>query len=272
MPGRRLRQSRGGRWGRPGRGWARPTTLLSLAACYAALCGVDPRGGWSWLRLGAGPLAADALYFLIEDNGEENCFVEEMPPRTHAVGTYKNADWSDGDPKYVRITAKDVDDTVIHTQVAEIEGRFAFSSEEGGLYQICLQVEKNATTLKKTGGWGWRGGGAQLASGLSKEKQGKYRFHLSVDVGVHARDYNTVMKKEHLSELEVEVLKLTDRVKDISRELAYQNRREEAFRSTSESTNSRVVWWSVLQMCVMIASAVFQSRHLQRFFESKKLR
>ena len=43
--------------------------------------------------------------------------------------------------------------------------------------------------------------------------------------------------------------------------------RENTFRDTSESTNSRVLWWSVIQTCALIAIGIWQIKHLQRFFK-----
>ena len=47
--------------------------------------------------------------------------------------------------------------------------------------------------------------------------------------------------------------------------------REERFRQTSESTNSRVLWWSLGQTCILIVMGAWQMRHLKTFFEAKKL-
>ena len=47
--------------------------------------------------------------------------------------------------------------------------------------------------------------------------------------------------------------------------------REENFRDTSESTNSRVLWWSIAQTVVLIVTAVYQLTNLKGFFKSKKL-
>jgi hypothetical protein len=47
--------------------------------------------------------------------------------------------------------------------------------------------------------------------------------------------------------------------------------REERFRQTSESTNQRVLWWSILQTLILVAIGVWQMRHLKSFFEAKKL-
>jgi hypothetical protein len=46
--------------------------------------------------------------------------------------------------------------------------------------------------------------------------------------------------------------------------------REESFRNTSESTNSRVMWWSIAQTIVLLLSAFWQINRLQTFFTQKK--
>ena len=217
---------------------------------------------------------ARALYFLLDKEGAEKCFVEEMPAATMAVAKYQNADWPPANDNYVHIAVKDIDDVVVHEQKAEVDGRFAFSSVEAGVYQVCLKVTQNATMHKASGGWGIFGGLANKAEkkvAATGEKRDKFKFHLSLTVGAKARNYNDLMKQKHLSDMEVEVLKVTDRLKDIQRELKYQNRREEQFRDTAESTNTRVMWWSILQMSIMLVSALFQSYHLKSFFEAKKL-
>lgn len=74
------------------------------------------------------------------------------------------------------------------------------------------------------------------------------RVDLTLSVGEMAVDYTEVAKKEHLTELEVEIRKLNDKLRDIMKEVEYQRKREEEFRNTSESTNSRVQWWSIAQV------------------------
>ena len=55
------------------------------------------------------------------------------------------------------------------------------------------------------------------------------------------------------------------------KEQNYQRYREERFRATSESTNQRVLWWSVAQLTVLVIAGLWQMRHLKSFFEAKKL-
>jgi hypothetical protein len=47
--------------------------------------------------------------------------------------------------------------------------------------------------------------------------------------------------------------------------------REEAFRNTSESTNARVMWWSILQTIVLLVSGVWQINRLKKFFRGLSL-
>uniref|UniRef100_A0A8C2NRZ3 GOLD domain-containing protein n=1 Tax=Capra hircus TaxID=9925 RepID=A0A8C2NRZ3_CAPHI len=48
-------------------------------------------------------------------------------------------------------------------------------------------------------------------------------------------------------------------------------RREEHFRQTSKSTNQRVLWWSILQTLILVATGTWQMQRLKSFFKAKKL-
>lgn len=99
----------------------------------------------------------------------------------------------------------------------------------------------------------------------------KFRFDLKLDVGETGIDYAEVAKREHLSDIEVEIRRLNDKMKDIIKEQQYQRDREGAFRDTSESTNSRVKWWSIFQTVVLLGAGLWQVFHVKRFLSSKKV-
>jgi len=92
-----------------------------------------------------------------------------------------------------------------------------------------------------------------------------------LDVGETGIDYAEVAKREHLSELEVEMRRLNDKLKDLGKEQLYQRERELAFRATSESTAGRVKWWSIFQTAVMLGAGLWQIYHLRTFLKSKKI-
>jgi hypothetical protein len=95
--------------------------------------------------------------------------------------------------------------------------------------------------------------------------------HLEILVGEHANDYEQIAAKDKLTELQLRMRQLLDQIDQITKEQSYQRYREERFRSTSESTNQRVLWWALLQTLVLLTTGLWQMRHLKGFFEAKKL-
>jgi hypothetical protein len=86
-------------------------------------------------------------------------------------------------------------------------------------------------------------------------------MHLDIAVGEAKVDEEA--EKEHVSDLADKVKELNKRLVDIQREQQYQREREAEFRTLSESTNSRAVWWSIIQMFVLLGTCIWQSRHLR---------
>jgi hypothetical protein len=97
-------------------------------------------------------------------------------------------------------------------------------------------------------------------------------------VAAHDGKYEYCFSNEHWSANSKEVSfnvhgivyvpesELLAQVKD---EQGYIVVRERTHRNTAESTNARVKWWSIFQMCVVIAEGIFQVWWLKRFFEVK---
>ncbi|KAI9779116.1 MAG: p24 complex component [Peltula sp. TS41687] len=71
--------------------------------------------------------------------------------------------------------------------------------------------------------------------------------------------------------LEVEVRQLADLLSQVKDEQSYIVMRERIHRNTAESTNSRVKWWSIFQLGVLIGEGIFQVWWLKRFFEVKRV-
>merc|ERR1712076_229680 len=198
---------------------------------------------------------AQGLYFHIGET-ERKCFIEEIPDETMVVGNYKVEMFDKMQNKYVptvsglgmHVEVRDPDDKVIMSRTYAAEGRFTFTSHTAGEHIICLHSNSSA----------WFGGG-------------QLRVHLDIQVGEHANDYQQIAAKDRLTELQLRVRQLLDQVEQITKEQNYQRYREERFRQTSESTNSRVLWWSLGQTCILVVMGAWQMRHLKTFFEAKKL-
>lgn len=217
---------------------------MSSVKCYAVLCLI-----LSLIHYSVG------LYFHISET-ERKCFIEEVPEETLVVGNYKcqlhdpkTGGFMQSSPGIgMHVEIRDPDDKTILSKVYSSEGRFSFTSHSPGEHVICLYSNSSS----------WFSG-SQL------------RVHLDIQVGEHAVDYGSVARKEKLTELQLRVRQLLDQVDQITKEQNYQRFREERFRQTSESTNSRVLWWSAGQTVILLLMGFWQMRHLKSFFEAKKL-
>ena len=67
--------------------------------------------------------------------------------------------------------------------------------------------------------------------------------------------------------LEVEVRKLAELLERVKDEQGYIVVRERIHRNTAESTNSRVKWWNLFVIGVVVGESAFQVWWLRRFFE-----
>jgi hypothetical protein len=196
-----------------------------------------------------------SLYFHIRET-DRKCFIEEIPDQTLVIGKYKVELYDANSNTYLpstpgigmHVEVKDPDEKIVLSKLYTSEGRFTFTSHIPGEHVICLYSNSTA----------WFGG-QQL------------RVHLDIDIGEHAVDYQQISAKEKLTELQLRVRQLLDQVEQISKEQNYQRYREERFRATSESTNQRVLWWSIAQLLILVIAGFWQMRHLKGFFEAKKL-
>ncbi|KAM7121418.1 transmembrane emp24 domain-containing protein 4 isoform 1-T1 [Molossus nigricans] len=150
----------------------------------------------------------------------------------------------------MHVEVKDPEGKVVLSRQYGSEGRFTFTSHTPGDHQICLH--SNSTRMV-------------LFTG------GRLRVHLDIQVGEHANNYPEIAAKDKLTELQLRARQLLDQVEQIQKEQDYQRYREERFRLTSESTNQRVLWWSITQTVILILTGIWQMRHLKSFFEAKKL-
>jgi len=199
--------------------------------------------------------ASSALYFHIGET-ERKCFIEEIPDETTVIVNYKvelndprSGGYMPSSPGIgMHVEVRDPDDKTMLSRVYSSEGMISFTSHTPGEHVICMYSNSTA----------WFSG-SQL------------RVHLDIQVGEHAIDYANIAQKEKLTELQLRIRQLLDQVEQITKEQNYQRYREERFRHTSESTNQRVLWWSLLQTSILVTMGAWQMKHLKSFFEAKKL-
>jgi len=129
-------------------------------------------------------------------------------------------------------------------------GKFAFTTDDQDVFEVCF----HSVSL----------------GGFSSDP----KFHeisIAVRKGVEAKSYDETAKTEKLKPLEVELRRLEDLSDSIVNDFQYMKQREEEMRSTNESTNSRVLYFSIFSMLCLVGLATWQVLYLRKFFKSKKL-
>jgi len=203
-----------------------------------------------------------AIYVILNE-GQKRCLIEEVPTDTLIVVRWKAEELKihnppslsqqkqqlQQEPKLgVKITVRDPFKNLVNTKDGMAEGRYAFTSTLGGEYQLCFQINVSR----------WFG-------------SLKTKLTLDIESGASAVDYEEIARLEHLTELQIEVRKLNDQVREILKEQNYLKAREIEARDESEKTNSRVIWWSFAETTFLVVSGFWQIRHLKNFFLQKKL-
>ncbi|ODM98917.1 Transmembrane emp24 domain-containing protein 4 [Orchesella cincta] len=210
------------------------------------------------------------------------CFSEEIPDDTLVIGMFRVEPWHVGLGKFsndtygqgLKVNIEDPQWRPVLSKVFGADGRFAFTSHTPGAHRICLSSNTTASDLIFfTTPISVTEDPTRYRNTLQNDegKEGDLRIHLRLNVGRHAVDYDVVKQKEKLTSVQLRIRKLLDLAEQIVKEQEYQRLREDRFRQTSDSTNSRVFWWSLIQFMILVGMGYWQVSNLRMFFIMKKL-
>ncbi len=83
--------------------------------------------------------------------------------------------------------------------------------------------------------------------------------------------FDSAKTKEHLRPLQLLFRRAELTVAGVSKELDSVRQREAALRETSETTDTRIQWFSIFSIVILLAVSLWQVTFLKSFFRSKKL-
>uniref|UniRef100_A0A9J8CG05 Transmembrane p24 trafficking protein 10 n=1 Tax=Cyprinus carpio carpio TaxID=630221 RepID=A0A9J8CG05_CYPCA len=138
---------------------------------------------------------------------------------------------------------------ILYVKEDATKGKFAFTTEDYDMFEVCFESK------------------SPMGTGRVPDQQ----INLDMKHGVEAKNYEEIAKVEKLKPLEVELRRLEDLSESVVNDFAYMKKREEEMRDTNESTNTRVLYFSIFSMCCLIGLATWQVFYLRRFFKAKKL-
>ncbi|KAF7515044.1 hypothetical protein G7054_g14796 [Neopestalotiopsis clavispora] len=163
------------------------------------------------------------------------CFHEQLRRDDKMTVTFQV-----GDREFGSAGNLDIDFWYETFQKSISNGDYSFDAKQDGKYMYCFGNEH----------WG------------ANSKEVSFNVHGIVYVAEHEADKDP---------LETEVRHLSDLLTSVKDEQSYIVLRERTHRNTAESTNSRVKWWNLFVIGMVIGESVFQVWWLRRFFEVKRV-
>lgn len=185
------------------------------------------------------------MFFKLEA-GSEKCLKEEVHKDVLVTGNYIIEDKSAID---VDIKITDSKAHILFQKEEASDGKFAFTLDTADVFSVCFNAR---------------------ASGNVKKGEA-VEVDLSIKRGVEAKNYDELAKAESLKPLELELRRLEDLTESIVNDFALMKKREEEMRDTNESTNSRVLYFSVFSMVCLIFLATWQVLYLKKYFKKQRL-
>jgi hypothetical protein len=183
-------------------------------------------------------------YFVTIDTHSEECFFDRAEAGTKMGLMFETVEGGFLDID-VKITGPD--GKVIYEGFRESSGKYTFAAHSTGIYTYCFNNKMSSLTTKVV--------------------------MFSMDIGEAPKGTPGAANEEDANHV-----KLNDMIKDLSETLTaikheqeYMNIRDRIHRSINESTNSRVVLWSVFEAVVLIIMTVGQVYYLKRYFEVRRV-
>ncbi|CAH2259556.1 jg24270 [Pararge aegeria aegeria] len=182
-------------------------------------------------------------YTITVDAHAEECFFENVEANTKMGLTFEIAEGGFLDID-VKITGPD--GTVLHRGERESSGMFTFSAATSGRYTYCFSNQMSTMTPKVV------------------------MFNFEVGEAPHKDDGDKDKEVDH-NKLEDMIKELGATLKTVKNEQEYMQVRDRIHRSINESTNSRVVMWSIFEASVLLVMTLGQVYYLKRFFEVQRV-
>lgn len=190
---------------------------------------------------------ANSLRFYLAPNVRK-CLKEEIHKDILVKGEYEITEIAG---HHTKLQVVDSKNHFLYNKEEAVKGKFAFTTDEYDVFQICFETH--------------------ITHEIHSSEQTEKEVNIQLKHGVEAKDHENLAKVEKLKPLEIELRRLEDLSQDIVSDFTYMKAREEEMRDTNESTNTKVLYFSVFSMCCLLGLAVWQVLYLRRYFKAKRL-
>jgi hypothetical protein len=169
------------------------------------------------------------------------------------------------DPSSARVYARDFTPNDNDDRV-----KLAYTSAANGEYRICFAFAANNNP-------------SQAYNHVYGSNVGTDPLQISVElsmrIGGHAGDISSNLpvsssdsaKKEALKPMEIKLKSLESLVSQVHGELKSLSQRGIKMQATTESTSSRIIFWSVCSTLILIGLKIFECIYLKDFFKQRRI-
>ncbi|XP_013189575.1 transmembrane emp24 domain-containing protein 2 [Amyelois transitella] len=181
-------------------------------------------------------------YTITVDAHAEECFFENVDANTKMGLTFEIAEGGFLD---IDVTITGPDGSELYRGERESSGMYTFSAPTSGRYTYCFSNKMSTMTPKVV------------------------MFNLEIG-DVPNKDEQKGSEVDH-NKLEDMIKELATTLKTVKHEQDYMQVRDRIHRSINESTNSKVVVWSIFEAGVLLVMTLGQVYYLKRFFEVQRV-
>ncbi|VVC87677.1 transmembrane emp24 domain-containing protein bai [Leptidea sinapis] len=186
----------------------------------------------------------DAIMWSLPPNTQK-CLKEELQANVLVAGEYEVTELVGQRIDYV---VRDSKGHILAQKDNINKGKFTFVTETYDTFEVCF------------------------ISRVPPERRGVPQdVNLDIKVGIEAKNYEGIGEAAKLKPMELELKRLEDLSEAIVQDFTLMRKREEEMRDTNESTNNRVLFFSIFSMVCLLGLATWQVLYLRRYFKAKKL-
>lgn len=175
------------------------------------------------------------------------CLREELRENILVKGVYEVTPVDNQQVDYV---VRDSKNHILAQKEDISSGKFTFSVENYDIFEICFSSKVSSN---------------EYHQGAVQE------VFVDIKTGVEAKSYEGIAESFKLKPLEMDLKRLEDFSEAIVLEFKDMKMRADEMRNTNESTNKRVLYFSLFSMICLIMLATWQVFYLRRYFKAKKL-
>lgn len=174
------------------------------------------------------------------DPESSRCIAEELPERALLTGDY-SIEPTVGFEGHIKVLGPL--DSILFEKTTADPHHFAVTSVSSGIHKICFY---NAGNIRR-------------------------KVTVAMRKGLEVDEHSAMARKDDVAQIEKQLDKMREMAVQIKEEMIYMRGREEEMRDTNESTNTRVLWFNIMTLSILVVMGLWQIHYLKRFFQMKKL-